>query len=116
MYPYWHTVSHPDARPILRLAEGQPNAARRQLERCIEAVGREFGVAPETRTAALLSDEGGEAPEAPRVPAAPLPEAEIGRAHVCTPVPNAHLVCRLLLAKKKSAPTTTHSYHDVNTF
>src|SRR3546814_9409981 len=23
---------------------------------------------------------------------------EIGRAHVCTPVPNAHLVCRLLLA------------------
>src|SRR3546814_6825378 len=26
---------------------------------------------------------------------------EIGRAHVCTPVPNAHLVCRLLLAKTK---------------
>src|SRR3546814_9939371 len=26
---------------------------------------------------------------------------EIGRAHVCTPVPNAHLVCRLLLEKKK---------------
>src|SRR3546814_4701660 len=25
---------------------------------------------------------------------------EIGRAHVCTPVPNAHLVCRLLLQKK----------------
>src|SRR3546814_3877960 len=24
----------------------------------------------------------------------------IGRAHVCTPVTNAHLVCRLLLAKK----------------
>src|SRR3546814_4651429 len=33
------------------------------------------------------------------------PEAknlEIGRAHVCTPVTNAHLVCRLLLAKKKT--------------
>src|SRR3546814_4331544 len=28
---------------------------------------------------------------------------EIGRAHVCTPVTNAHLVCRLLLDKKKSA-------------
>src|SRR3546814_7044876 len=28
-------------------------------------------------------------------------EAEIGRAHVCTPVTNAHLVCRLLLEKKK---------------
>src|SRR3546814_10400128 len=25
---------------------------------------------------------------------------QIGRAHVCTPVTNAHLVCRLLLAKK----------------
>src|SRR3546814_4119291 len=27
---------------------------------------------------------------------------EIGRAHVCTPVTNAHLVCRLLLDKNKS--------------
>src|SRR3546814_2314198 len=27
---------------------------------------------------------------------------EIGRAHVCTPVTNAHLVCRLLRDKKKS--------------
>src|SRR3546814_8307835 len=26
--------------------------------------------------------------------------SEIGRAHVCTPVTNAHLVCRLLLEKK----------------
>src|SRR3546814_8374864 len=26
------------------------------------------------------------------------PFAELGRAHVCTPVTNAHLVCRLLLA------------------
>src|SRR3546814_3878759 len=26
---------------------------------------------------------------------------EIGRAHVCTPVTNAHLVCRILLEKKK---------------
>src|SRR3546814_6444904 len=28
-------------------------------------------------------------------------DKEIGRANVCTPVTNAHLVCRLLLAKKK---------------
>src|SRR3546814_8474310 len=28
-------------------------------------------------------------------------ELEIGRAHVCTPVTNAHLVCRLLLEKKQ---------------
>src|SRR3546814_6046498 len=32
-------------------------------------------------------------------------ELQIGRAHVCTPVTNAHLVCRLLLEKKK---TCTH--------
>src|SRR3546814_3353973 len=27
---------------------------------------------------------------------------QIGRAHVCTPVTNAHLVCRLLLEKKNN--------------
>src|SRR3546814_1613649 len=31
---------------------------------------------------------------------------EIGRAHVCTPVTNAQLVCRLLLEKKKNIYTT----------
>src|SRR3546814_4653726 len=30
---------------------------------------------------------------------------EIGRAHVCTPVTNAHIVCRLLLEKKKMIST-----------
>src|SRR3546814_10347921 len=34
--------------------------------------------------------------------------AEIGRAHVCTPVTNAHLVCRLLLEKKKK-----HQHQDI---
>src|SRR3546814_8772921 len=29
------------------------------------------------------------------------PDGKIGRAHVCTPVTNAHLVCRPLLEKKK---------------
>src|SRR3546814_10759851 len=29
-----------------------------------------------------------------------LDDLEIGRAHVCHPVPNAHLVCRLLLDKQ----------------
>src|SRR3546814_15192437 len=32
---------------------------------------------------------------------------EIGRAHVRTPVTNAHLVCRLLLEKKKNNNTTS---------
>src|SRR3546814_3274554 len=31
---------------------------------------------------------------------------EIGRAHVCTPVTNAHLVCRLLLEQKKIRQST----------
>src|SRR3546814_7514522 len=44
-------------------------------------------------------------------PDAVRPE-EIGRAHVWTPVPNAHLVCRLLLEKQKNirkTPTNTLS-------
>src|SRR3546814_4104493 len=32
---------------------------------------------------------------------------EIGRAHVCTPVTNEHLVCRLLLEKNKTKSHTT---------
>src|SRR3546814_3594410 len=31
---------------------------------------------------------------------------KIGRAHVCTPVTNAHLVCRLLLENKQRTPLT----------
>src|SRR3546814_10092712 len=34
------------------------------------------------------------------IDAAPPPVAQIGRAHVCTPVSNAQLVCRLLREKK----------------
>src|SRR3546814_3147635 len=38
--------------------------------------------------------------------------AQIGRAHVWTPVTNAHLVCRLLLEKKKNK--TKKRYHHLN--
>src|SRR3546814_14894553 len=34
----------------------------------------------------------------------------IGRAHVCTPVTNAHLVCRLLLEKKKNTYKENQTY------
>src|SRR3546814_1962962 len=34
-------------------------------------------------------------------------DAEIGRAHVCTPVNNEHLVCRRLLEKKKKIKMKT---------
>src|SRR3546814_8975550 len=37
-------------------------------------------------------------------------DGEIGRAHVCTPVTNAHVVCRPLLEKRKSGdPTYLHT-------
>src|SRR3546814_10283932 len=36
-----------------------------------------------------------------------IPRKEIGRAHVCTPVTNAHIVCRLLLDKNKPADDQT---------
>src|SRR3546814_4909132 len=43
------------------------------------------------------------------------PEEQIGRAHVCTPVTNAHRVCRLLLEKTNTHPTPhtihTHGYN-----
>src|SRR3546814_10613592 len=43
-----------------------------------------------------------------------FPEAfrpeENGRAHVCTPATNAHLVCRLLLDKKNHTPQDTPIY------
>src|SRR3546814_7147345 len=42
------------------------------------------------------------------VPLAPSKAPDqIGRAHVCTPVTNAHLVCSLLLEKKKKYTTFT---------
>src|SRR3546814_6169191 len=37
-------------------------------------------------------------------------QRKIGRAHVCTPVTNAHLVCRLLLVKTTNN-THTHTKH-----
>src|SRR3546814_9815385 len=36
---------------------------------------------------------------------------QIGRAHVRTPVPNAHLVCRLLLEKKKKQKPKQYHHH-----
>src|SRR3546814_7162642 len=38
--------------------------------------------------------------EPPTTPSSTTCTAQIGRAHVCTPVTNAHLVCRLLLENK----------------
>src|SRR3546814_2525409 len=39
---------------------------------------------------------------------------KIGRAHVCTPVTNAHLVCRLLLEKKHIHQTSNKTTSETN--
>src|SRR3546814_10662455 len=39
---------------------------------------------------------------------------KIGRAHVCTPVTNAHLVCRLLLEKQTLLTTTLEQFTSYN--
>src|SRR3546814_4785617 len=46
--------------------------------------------------------------------AAPCRAAQIGRAHVRTPVTNAHLVCRLLLEKKKKKQRYTTQTEKAN--
>src|SRR3546814_4209177 len=45
---------------------------------------------------------------ASRIRKASITASEIGRAHVCTSVTHAHLVCRLMLEKKKQ---TTHKHN-----
>src|SRR3546814_3011524 len=50
-------------------------------------------------------------PTDPCDPASERPNEKIGRAHVCTPVTNAHLVCRLLLEKKKQKPINILNVH-----
>src|SRR3546814_9001457 len=61
-------------------------------------------------TSQILPEHGGRARAFSRDPAVPvgahstaLQQEQIGRAHVCTPVTNEQLVCRLLLAKKQEA-------------
>src|SRR3546814_10163939 len=43
---------------------------------------------------------------------APTPQAQIGRAHVCTPVTNAHLASRHVLEKKNRCPHMTDQSHN----
>src|SRR3546814_8758059 len=50
-----------------------------------------------------------EAPaEQPAAQSAAAEAPQIGRAHVCTPVTNAHIVCRLPLEKKKVSTNTSY--------
>src|SRR3546814_8944527 len=49
-----------------------------------------------------------------RCPSVTPEDKEIGRAHVWTPVTNAHLVCRLLLEKKKNKQVKKNSKKPVH--
>src|SRR3546814_5966225 len=76
------------ARREQRHACGQALCASRMVgENTSEAVTRSAQIQPHRAGKALQFD--------------PAITLEIGRAHVCTPVTNAHLVCRLLLENKK---------------
>src|SRR3546814_9074087 len=44
----------------------------------------------------------------------PMRQRDAGRAHVCTPVTNAHLVCRLLLENKKTNTINHHTTEHLN--
>src|SRR3546814_5587447 len=70
------------------------------------APAQDSSPAPVAEPAVETYADPGDAPAANTAPA-----EEIGRAHVWTPVTNAHLVCRLLLEKKKD----TITYHN-NTY
>src|SRR3546814_2177076 len=77
---------------------------RRGLERAraaVLAMGRSLLRGCDSRRSGCPSGRGTRVPGTPvRTPYLRTPE--IGRAHVGTPVNNAHLVCRLLLEKKNT--------------
>src|SRR3546814_1495402 len=69
-------------------------AVWRVVDRCVQMLGGQ-GVTSETIVMRIFKDM-----RAFRIYDGP--SEEIGRAHVCTPVTNAHLVCRLRLAKNNN--------------
>src|SRR3546814_10455706 len=107
--------------PIARVNTGEgfpPNAAS-LLRALLNTFPASFcsSCAFANSTCARLASSGGTFPaatrwdatrNAPRAISTESKVKEIGRAHVCTPVTNAHLVCRLLLEKKSQQK---HLYH-----
>src|SRR3546814_4097602 len=80
---------------VVRRRDGRPDHCAHAPRRCADpAFGRERGRSPFYGSA---------------FPARPVDRREIGRAPVCTPVTNAHLVCRLLLEKKNKKKKTSHT-------
>src|SRR3546814_3740654 len=96
IYTYCHTLSLHDALPIL--PNVRPNAKKRPSNAHPSGRSRATsgGVIAHPNAAPI-----GHRGTATTIRAT-MTAAEIGRAHVSTPVTNAHLVCRLLLETKYS--------------
>src|SRR3546814_8076473 len=73
--------------------------AENRLSLILTVYNQNLGLVSETRRVELPAGE------------TVLALEEIGRAHVCTPVPNAHLVCHLLLEKKKGEHIMIHLFY-----
>src|SRR3546814_7714289 len=97
---YLHTLSLHDALPISafrrqRRPEQETHQDRRAAPPSEHALRARY-VAP------ISGDDDPDGHEQDRAELDQQELLQIGRAHVCTPVTNAHLVCRLLLEKKNN--------------
>src|SRR3546814_5988997 len=102
--PGWLVRRRRNAQALMPLLRAVPGV---EVPEIPGHVGHAFYRLYVTITADRLG-EGGTAPVIDRMARMGMPVGsgscadmtrEIGRAHVCTPVPNAHIVCRLLLEK-----------------
>src|SRR3546814_2649457 len=78
----------------------------RAPKRSVTGINDEENGVPQMRFLSLCSAQGVLGRAVAMAGTGPAPQ--IGRAHVCTPVTNAHLVCRLLLAKPKAMHLHNH--------
>src|SRR3546814_5373976 len=85
-------AARPDSPPVTILPSGLRNANQSQYHPRRSKTQR----VPPFRAGPQTTPTGSEAVEK----AEPRGTSQIGRAHVRTPVTNAHIVCRLLLQKK----------------
>src|SRR3546814_9061113 len=106
------TIDRPERSPATQSAEASARyglAGRRRSKRGFQRAGRSMdgpGRLPAAAAQGRPNISGAVADTAAANPAPKRLQAgsifgQIGRAHVGTPVTNAHLVCRLLIDKKK---------------
>src|SRR3546814_20273875 len=98
IYTHGHTLPLHDARPICLQAQGQDRRRNGRDDRAAAAAPEDRDGPRDLRPGASRAHP---APGLRPLEGAKLIVGENGRAQVRTPVTNAHLVCRLLFAKKK---------------